>query len=145
MTDKNGSNMSKLMRLFIATLLCAFLGFANEVTAKSRAEHGRQKDEHQLQQNNGPLKSFAEEPQSPIEAVLRNAPSSHRIAPNRPTRLLPTHGGKPGKYNGRWGAGKIYRPFNIATLQRCRDLYGRYAVAASPRLRYVIALRRLLC
>ena len=135
-----------LIRLFlVAALLCDFLGFADGVRAQGIAVSGEQKSEEQIKQNDGYLKPVAEEPQSPVEVVLRSAPSSSRIASNRPTRLLPTHGGKPGKYHGRWAAAEVYKPFNCALLQPCRGLYRLSIVATPPRLYYVIALRRLLC
>ena len=135
-----------LIRFYlIAILLCGFLDSTEGVMAKSFIEYGRQESEHQVKQDDGYLNAVAEEPQSPIEVVFRSARSSHRVASNRPTRLLPTHGGKPGKYHGRWATDEVYKSFKIATLQLCRDFCHRYIVAAFPRLRYVIALRRLLC
>ena len=135
-----------LIRLFLlAALLCWFPGPRTEVMAQAFTAKVEQKSEEQIKQNDGYLKPVAEEPQSPVEIVFRSAPSAHRIAYNRPIRLLPTHGGKPSKYHGRWSAGEVYKPIKITTLQLCRDLCSRYTVAASPRLRYVIALRRLLC
>lgn len=135
-----------LIRLFLlATLLCWFPGSRTEVMAQAFTAKDDQKDEEQIKQNDGYQKPVAEEPQSPVEVVFRSAPSTHRIVSNRPTRLLPTHGGKPSKHHGRWSAGEVYKPFKIATQQLCRDLCRRHTVATSPRLRYVIALRRLLC
>lgn len=135
-----------LIRLFlVATLFCGFLGSEAEAWAQGMTAQDEQKSEHQIKQYDGYLKSVAEEPQNPIEVVFRSAPSSHRVVSNRPTRLLSTHGGKLGKSHCRWAAGDVYKPFKIATLQLCRDLSRRYTVAASPRLLYVIALRRLLC
>ena len=160
-----------LIRLFlVATLLCDFLGLTDGARAQGVALKDKQKSEErfhvaesrgkacldyaearkrsdgiqQIKQNDGYLKPVAEEPQSPVEVVFRSAPSSHRIASNRPTRLLPTHGGKPGQHHGRWTAGTLLNPYRFAPLQLCRDLW-RTSAASSPRLRYVIALRRLLC
>lgn len=135
-----------LIRLFlVAALLCDFLGFADGVKPQGIAVKDEQKSEEQIKQDDGYLKAVAEEPQSPVEVVFRSAPSSSRVASNRPTRLLPTHGGKPGKHHGRWAADVVYKPFNCALLQPCRGLYRLSIVATPPRLYYVIALRRLLC
>ena len=137
---------SFLIRLIlIATLLCGFLDSAKGVKAKSLTENERQKSEEQIKQNDGYLKPVAEEPQSPVEVAFRSAPSSHRIASNRPTRLLPTHGGKPTNHGGRWAKGESYNPLISPSLRSCRRLFCHRTTAASPRLRYVIALRRLLC
>ena len=110
------------------------------------AEVRKRSDEiQQIKQNDGYLKPVAEEPQSPVEVAFRSAPSSHRIASNRPTRLLPTHGGKPTNHGGRWAKGELFNPLIFPSLRLCRRLFCHRTTAASPRLRYVIALRRLLC
>ena len=135
-----------LIRLFlVATLLCDFLGSILDTKAQGMAARDEQKSEEQIKQHDGYLKPVAEEPQSPLEVVFRSAPSSSRVASNRPTRLLPTHGGKPGKHHGRWTTNEICKPFNCVLLQLCRGLYHLRTVAAPPRYYYVIALRRLLC
>lgn len=135
-----------LIRLFlVAVLLCDFLGFTDGVKAQGIVSKDEQKSEEQIKQHDGYLKAVAEEPQSPVEVVFRSAPSSSRVASNRPTRLLPTHGGKPGKHHGRWTTNEICKPFNCVLLQLCRGIYHLRTVAAPPRYYYVIALRRLLC
>ena len=161
-----------LIRLFlVAALLCDFLGSGTGARAQGFVSKDEQKSEErfheaesrgkacldyaearkrsdeiqQIKQHDGYLKAVAEEPQSPVEVVFRSAPSSSRVASNRPTRLLPTHGGKPGKHHGRWTTNEICKPFNCVLLQLCRGLYHLRTVAAPPRYYYVIALRRLLC
>ena len=135
-----------LIRLFLVTaLLCDCLGSGTGVRAQGFVSKDEQNSEHQIKQHDGYLKAVAEEPQSPVEVVFRSAPSSHRVASNRPTRLLPTHGGKPGKYHGRWAADVVYKPFNRVLLQLCWGLSRLRTVASPPRLYYIIALRRLLC
>ena len=135
-----------LIRLFlVAALLCDFLGSGTGARAQGFVSKDEQKSEEQIKQHDGYLKPVAEEPQSPVEVVFRSAPSSSRVASNRPTRLLPTHGGKPGKHHGRWTTNEICKPFNCVLLQLCRGLYHLRTVAAPPRYYYVIALRRLLC
>ena len=137
---------SFLIRLIlIATLLCGFLDSAKGVKAKSLTENERQKSEEQIKQNDGYLNPVAEEPQSPVEVVFRSVPSSHRVASSRPTRLLPTHGGKPTNHGGRWAQGESFNPLLFPSLRLCRQFCWHRITAASPRLRYVIALRRLLC
>lgn len=134
-----------LIRLFlVAILLCDFLGSGTSVRAHGITLKDGQNSEEQITQNDGHLMPMAEEPQSPFEVVFRSAPSSNRIASSRPTRLLPTHGGKPGKHNGRWTEDEVHNPFNCLTQQLCRKLR-LSTIATPPRLYYVIALRRLLC
>ena len=135
-----------LIRLgLVATLLCGLLGSSvTGVRAQGVTGKDEQKDEAQIKQNNGYLKSVAEEPQSLLEVVFRSAPSSYRVVSN-PGQSSSSHGGKPGKHHGRWVADAVYKPFNCAILQLCRCLDRLRAVASPPRLYYVIALRRLLC
>ena len=136
-----------LMHIFlIVTLLCGLLGSSDRVKAQSHVETGGAKSEHQIKQNEGYLGTFAEESQNSIEVAFRSTPSSHRVASSRHTRLLPTHGGgKPGGHYGHWTANTIFKPLTNAFSQPCHELYFLHMVVASPRLRYVIALRRLLC
>ena len=137
--------MWKVIRLFfILAFLSGILGSGISVRAQGFLAN-EQKDEEQIKQNDGYLKPVAEEPQSPVEVAFRSAPPSHRIASNRPTRLLPTHGGKPTNHGGRWAKGESYNPLISPSLRSCRRLFCHRTTAASPRLRYVIALRRLLC
>ncbi len=135
-----------LIRLFlVATLLCDFLGSIQDTKAQGMAARDEQKSEEQIKQHDGYLKHVAEEPQSPVEVAFRSASSSHRVASSRPTRLLPTHGGKPGKHHGRWAGNEVYKPFKCTIQQWCGCLDRQCTVAAPSRLYYVIALRRLLC
>lgn len=143
-----------LIRLsLVAALLCgSLLGF----TVKAQgAVTSRQQDAQQIKQDNRWIHHVAEEPERAPFSLLRLT-SSHRVTSirehrssarslSRPVRLLPTHGGKPGKYNGRWAADEICKPFNCALLQPCRGLYCLCTVVTPPRFYYVIALRRLLC
>ena len=135
-----------LIRLFlVATLLCDFLGSSLDTKAQGMAVKDEQKSEEQIKQHDGYLKYVAEEPQSPVEVAFRSVSSSHRVASSRPTRLLPTHGGKPSKHHGRWAGDEVFKPFNCPIRQRCYSVDRLCTVAAPSRLYYVIALRRLLC
>ena len=135
-----------LIRLFlILAFLCNVSVPGMDVRAQGFLSTEQQKNEEQIKQNDGYLKPVAEEPQSPVEVVFRSVPSSHRIASSRPTRLLPTHGGKPTNHGGRWAKGESFNPLIFPSLRSCRQFCWHSATAASPRLRYVIALRRLLC
>lgn len=135
-----------LIRLFLfAALLCGFLGSRTGVMAQSHTINDEQKSEEQIKQNDGYLKPVAEEPQSPVEVVFRSLSSSYRVASSRPTRLLPTRGSKPTNFTGRWAKGESFNPLLPYALLTYRCNCWHRTTAASPRLRYVIALRRLLC
>ena len=135
-----------LIRLFlIATLLCNFLGSVDGVMAKSLAEKGRQENKEQIKQSDGYVKDVAEEPRCPVEVVFRSASSSSRLASSRPPRLLPTHGGKPGKFYGQWAADGLSNLYKHLLLQKCWSHILLRTSVAPPRLYYVIALGRLLC
>lgn len=129
--------------LVVATLLCGFLGSRMGVRAEGFVGN-EQKNEEQIKQFDGWLRQIAEEPQSPVEAALRTAPSSTRLASSRPTRLLPTHSGRT-NHHGRWVADRCGF---LQTLPRegiTKSLHASGRAFSSPRLYYVIALRRLLC
>ena len=133
-----------LMRLFfIAMLLCGFLGSKTGVGAQGILCIN-QKSEEQIRQSDGWLRQVAEEPQSPVESALRTAPSSHRIVSSRPTRLLPTHGGRPTHHHGRGSSDGLLKFYKYQP-QQCYGFVSLPWTFASPRLYYVIALRRLLC
>ena len=135
-----------LIRLFlVALLLCDFLGSADGVMAKCLVEKGRQENEEQIKQSEGYVKDVAEEPRCPVEVVFLSGSSSSRLATSRPPRLLPTYGGKPGKFHGRWAADGLSNPYKHLLLQKCWSHILLRTSVAPPRLYYVIALRRLLC
>lgn len=73
------------------------------------------------------------------------AGSQHRLSSLRPTRLLPTHGGKSGKHYFRNGANNnpFYNPETFYILAQV--LTPQRRAMSAPRSYYVIALRRLLC
>ena len=135
----------KMLRflLFIA-LMCNILGSAKTTKADGYIL-GKPDNEEQIQRYDGFTNHMAEEPQAPIGAALRSMPSSHRVASSRPTRLLPTHGGKPANHAGRWAKAGWSNPLNSLSLLSCGAVGSSRAMAASQRLYYVIALRRLLC
>ena len=133
------------MRLsLIAALLCGILGSSIGIKAQGAAADSPHEEE-QLRCNDGWQLHMAEEPQGPLGTVMRSSPSSHRIASNRPIRLRPTHGGKPDHQYGRWAKTKPFHFSKYTSLYLLRSHVGFLAGAASQRLYYVIALRRLLC
>lgn len=125
-------------------LLSAFvLDFSGEIRAQRIITELRQ-GKVNVEQCDGWLRHIAKERQSlPLEA-LRSSSSSSRVASSRPARLSPTHGGKPTSHSGRWSRNESSNPTLYSLLLPCRNNTPGMA-ALSPRLRYVIALRHLLC
>lgn len=127
----------------IAALLCGLLG--SKMGVREEGFVGNEQKSEQIKQFDGWLRGMAEEPQSPVGSLLRTNSSSNRVISSRPSRLLPTHGGRTGQHHGR-GLADGYCPLQIS-LRRGFSIsslaLGR--VSSSPRLYYVIALRRLLC
>ena len=128
----------------VAALLCGLLGSRMGVREEGFVGN-EQKSEEQIRQFDGWLREMAEEPQSPVEYVLRTTSSSNRVISSRPSRLLPTHSGRTGHHHGRWaadGCGPLQTsPWGNIT----KSSYTPGRVSSPPRLYYVIALRRLLC
>ncbi|MBR1788910.1 MAG: hypothetical protein IJ762_13045 [Bacteroidaceae bacterium] len=135
-----------LIRFFlVASLLCGILGSSAGARTQGLSTHCGHENEEQIRPSEGWLRQVAEEPQSLGGTVLRTVPSPHRVASYRHSRLLPRHGGKPTNHNGRWAKGKPFNPTTFPSLLPFRCDCRQRAAAASPRLIYVIALRRLLC
>lgn len=138
--------MNLLSRLFlIITLLCGFSGIEPNVWAKNYTETGKQDNEEQIKQSDGWLSQMAEEPQTSTGTIVLSVPSSSRIASFCTIRLLPTHGGKSNNHTSRWAKGNSNNNLSSPTTLSFRCRCWQCVTAASPRLRYIIALRRLLC
>lgn len=138
--------MTKFLNRFfiISALLCGLLGFGIGVKAQVIA-HDEQKNEEQIQEADGFLRQVAEEPQSPVEAAFRSAPSSHRVASSRSSRVQTTHGGRTNHTHGRVLADVLSYLHKYLPLGDVSSKSSSAQAFASPRLYYVIALRRLLC
>ncbi len=132
-----------LRLLLLIALMCNILGSGKRIKADGMVPE-RPDNEEQIQRYDGFINHMAEEPQAPVGTALRSLPSSHRVGSSRPSRIIPTHGGKPTQHPGRWAKNDCSNLLNGFALLSYR-LYGSRALAASQRLYYVIALRRLLC
>lgn len=129
----------------VAFLLCAtFLDSADGIRAQVAAKDG-QRGEEFIEQHDGWLQRIVEERRNMLADAFRSSPSSSRLATSRPARVLPTHGGKPTHHTGRWYQEFSSNPLLLYALRPRTNHYRLCATVASPRLRYVIALRRLLC
>lgn len=139
--------MKKFLRhlLLVVTVLCTFLGSETGIRAQEFISPDGQESEKQIRQNSDYLLPVDDGPQLPVGVAFYSPPSSHRIASSRPTRLLPTHGGKSGKYNGRWISDDLCKLSKSFSFQWSCHLNRLNTIVAPPRHYYVIALRRLLC
>ena len=132
-----------LIRLsLVGSLLCSIL--LGSSTKGQGGMEGCQHDQQQLKQHDGWVHHVAEEPERAPVSLLRPT-SSHRVASSRSVRWLPTHGGKPSKYSGRWAKDQLSNLTNGSVKLLCICRSGLCTVVSSPRRYYVIALRRLLC
>lgn len=139
------SPMNILLRLsLIMSLLWGVLGSNNGVKAQGVATD-KQHDEQQVCQHDSWLGHVAEEPQTQQSPCLRTGGQSHRVVSSRNSRILPTHGGKPGQHHGRWARNSSCQPLKNSLLCLHHSHLWFRAGTASPRHYYVIALRRLLC
>ena len=134
-----------LLRLWlIAALLCGGADSFGWVRAQKHAVDKHQKDE-QITQNDGQVKNVMEEPEAPYSSPLMKSQNQHRVGSSRPARVLPTHGGKPSRSLDQCNNHYSYNSLNYIHLALTElSVHGAEGVA-SPRLYYVIALRRILC
>ena len=130
--------------LLLIALMCNILGSGKGIKADGMV-YEKPDAEEQIQRYDDFFNHVAEEPQAPIGAAWRSVPSSQRVGSSRPTRLLPTQGGTPTHHTGRWARNEWLNPSYGFVLLSCKSLNSSRTMAASQRLYYVIALRRLLC
>lgn len=129
--------------LLLIALICNTLGSGKRIKQDSNV-YERLSNEEQVQRYDDFFYHLAEEPQAPVGSFLRSM-SSPRVGSSRPSRLLPNQGGKPTHHSGRWVNKKWSNFSNGFILLLCKSLNASRTTAASQRLYYVIALRRLLC
>lgn len=125
-------------------MLCIHLGSSIGVVANAMAAHQRSQ-EVQVSRHGRLSKPSDEEYPLPLDAALRLPPSPYRLVSSRPVRLLPTYGGRTSHHSGRWNNGHSFNSLNALSLQLRRRQQRLGTVTASPRLYYIITLRRLLC
>ena len=107
----------------------------------------QQGDEHKeyIKQYDGWVNSLTEKRQQPFSEALIKSESPQNVNASRPTRLLPTHGGKVGKSLGNGSHSNSSNTFNRFHLCKFIGFSQTRMGVASPRSYYVIALRRILC
>ena len=127
----------RLFRLWLMMLLLCGLPATNySVLAQA---------EESFSQSDGLHRHMMLEQKKMLAGFVITAKNGERIGSSRPVRLIPTHGGKPGRMLARLtSSGAVYLS-NLHALLLCLSAGNKRAWAASPRLYYVIALRRILC
>lgn len=128
----------------VVTLLCGLSDSLGWVSNQKGVANKHQQEE-QITQYNGYVKGLMTERQRPYNYPLVKSQNQQRVGSSRPSRIIPTYGGKSGKNLAHWAnqlqnntLNIIYLP--LPELRTCSGLG-----IASPRLYYVIALRRILC
>ena len=129
---------------FLLIMLGGFSGSVFEVRADD-SFHGTGKNELRFEAaDNAFARIIAKRSRNNSLASFTRT-EGHRVVCSRSVKLIPTHGGKSGSSLGGWSSDDSYKlsKFNVQLPNRLNS--GQRVMGASPRLYYVIALRRLLC
>lgn len=129
---------------FLAVLICSFSCSLSWVRAEGLVLQG---DEHKeyIKQHDGLVNLLTEKRQQPFGEALIKSESPQNVNASRSTRLLPTHGGKPGKSIGNGSHSNSSNTLKRFHLCKFVGTSQTRMGVASPRSYYVIALRRILC
>ena len=135
-----------LLRLWlIAALMCGGANSFGWVGAQERASDSKKQKEEQVSAYDGLVKGAMEEPEGQYSSPQLRSQPQQRVGSSRSLRVMPTHGGKPGRNLGGWNNHYSYNPQNFIHLALSELSAQGAEGVASPRLYYVIALRRILC
>ena len=134
-----------LLRIgLVVTLLCG-LSDSLEWVSNQEGVTNKHQQEEQITQDDGYIKNLLAERQRPFNSTLVKSQNQQRVGSSRPSRIIPNYGGKSGKNFAHWANQQLDNTLNIIyqPLQLIKTCSGHGI--ASPRLYYVIALRRILC
>ena len=135
----------RLFRLWLMMLLLCGLPATNYSVLAQADVTSKAAQEESFSQSDGLHRYMMLEQQKMPAGFVITAKNGERIGSSRPVRPIPTHGGKPGRMLARLtSSGSVYLS-NLHALLLCLSAGNKRAWAASPRLYYVIALRRILC
>ena len=135
-----------LLRLWlIAALMCGGANSFGWVGAQERTSDSKKQKEEQVSAYDGLVKGAMEEPEGQYSSPQLRSQPQQRVGSSRSLRVMPTHGGKPGRNLGGWNNHYSYNPQNFIHLALSELSAQGAEGVASPRLYYVIALRRILC
>ena len=134
-----------LLRIgLVVTLLCG-LSDSLEWVSNQEGVGKKHQQEEKITQDNGYVKGLVAESQKPIDSPLVKSQNQQRVGSSRPSRIIPTYGGKSGKNLAHWANQHFDNTLNIIYLPlQLKNICSGHGIA-SPRLYYVIALRRILC
>ena len=135
-----------LLRLWlIAALMCGGANSFGWVGAKECASDCKKQKDEQVSTYDGLVKGAMEESEGQYSSPQLRSQPQQRVGSSRSSRVMPTHGGKPGRNIGGWNNHYSYNPLNYIHLALSEIKVRSAEGVASPRLYYVIALRRILC
>ena len=135
-----------ILRLWLTiTFLCVLPETIPGLRGDSSIGHVKPAKEESICQNCGLNHHMELQGQLPPAGVVVSAKNSHRIGSSRSVRLMPSHGGKPGRSLGHWTSDYSSYFSNLSSLLLHNASSRPQMWAASPRYYYVIALRRILC
>ena len=134
-----------LLRIgLVVTLLCG-LSDSLEWVSNQEGVANKHQQEEQITQDDGYVKNLIAERQRPFNSTLVKSQNQQRVGSSRPSRIIPTYGGKSGKNLAHWANQQLDNTLNIIYLPlQLTKICSGHGIA-SPRLYYVIALRRILC
>ena len=134
-----------LLRIgLVVTLLFGLSDSLGWVSNQEGATNKHQQEE-QITQDDGYIKGLVAERQKPIDSPLVKSQNQQHVGSSRPSRIIPTYGGKTGKNLAHWASQHLDNTLNIIYLPlQLTKICSGHGIA-SPRLYYVIALRRILC
>lgn len=135
-----------ILRLCLTiAFLCILPRTIQSLKGEGAISHTESAKEEATYQNCGLIHHLELQGQLPSAGVVLTAKNSHRIGSSRPVRLMPSHGGKPGRSLGYWASNYSSYLSNLSCLHLSKAAFRSQTWAASPRYYYVIALRRILC
>ena len=134
-----------LLRIGLVVALLCGLSDSLEWVSNQEGVANKHQQEEQITQDDGYVKNLIAERQRPFNSTLVKSQNQQRVGSSRPSRIIPTYGGKSGKNLAHWANQQLDNTLNIIyqPLQLIKTCSGHGI--ASPRLYYVIALRRILC
>ena len=141
----NGKRLrySFMTYLLTAVVLSVLSGMLCDVRAQGCVNYGGERSEELLDNRDALCHGIMEEHRRTVANSVFRPVSQSRVAWPRQVKLTPTHGGKP---HSPHSGNKSYNPvYHACILMADRILAMRTVGVSSPRLYYVIALRRLLC
>lgn len=145
MTNITRHISNRFFRLWLAVLLLCCLPVIDFGAQAQTGVRGESLKKECVTKHDGLQRCMMRERQMSLAGTVISAKTGQRIGSSRTFRVHPSNGGKPGRSFGHWSDGYSFQHSKFFALLRHRIYCDSRVGAASPRLYYVIALRRLLC